>query len=152
MDRVEQLAGVATLARLGDLADDVVLACSSARRLGRVEEAVALQAGLSLVQSLAEFEQPNASTPASLNAMSQVEAVSEAVDRVTLTIHGSPDRYFNELVQDLEAILQGDFADSRMSRVEGFFSTLAMGSLQTTEAIMTPGNRDTAWTTTALSF
>lgn len=153
MDRRQLLDGVASMARLGDLADDVVLACATVRHsaLGNKDSA-AMREGLSLVEALTEFERPIASTPASLDAMSRALAVNEAVDRVTFTIDGSPDDYFSGLADDLRAILGGGAEDERLERVERFFSNLAIGSLQTTDLMMRPRVRDLAWTSTAPSF
>lgn len=153
MDRRQLLDGVASMARLGDLADDVVLACAAVRSstLSK-EDSGALQEGLSLVEALTEFERPVASTPASLDAMSRALAVNEAVDRVTFTIDGSADVYFAGLSDDLKALLGGSDDDERLERVERFFSNLAIGTLQTTDLMMRPRVRDLAWTSTAPSF
>jgi hypothetical protein len=153
MDRRQLLDGVASMARLGDLADDVVLACAAVRNstLSK-EDSGALREGLSLVEALTEFERPVASTPASLDAMSRALAVNEAVDRVTFTFDGSADVYFAGLSGDLKAILDGSHDDERLERVERFFSNLAIGTLQTTDLMMRPRVRDLAWTSTAPSF
>jgi hypothetical protein len=153
MDRRQLLDGVASMARLGDLADDVVIACAAVRQSVLGEETLAsLHEGLSLVQALTEFERPVASTPASLDAMSRALAVNEAVDRVTFTIDGPPDDFFSGLADDLEAIIGGDDAEERLKRIEEFFSNLAIGTLQTTETMMRPRVRDLAWTSTAPDF
>lgn len=153
MDRRQLLDGVASMARLGDLADDVVLACATVRQSGLTSDAAgALREGLALVRALTEFERPVASTPASLDAMSSALAVNEAVDRVAFTIDGPPDDFFSGLADDLGAILAGGDEDERLARVEAFFSTLAIGTLQTTETLMRPRVRDLAWTSTAPNF
>jgi hypothetical protein len=60
MDRRQLLDGVASMARLGDLADDVVLACAAVRHAAlRDEDSAALREGLSLVEALTEFERPH---------------------------------------------------------------------------------------------
>ncbi len=153
MDRRQLLDGVASMARLGDLADDVVLACAAVKHAVLSEEnAASLREGLTLVQALTEFERPVASTPASLDAMSRALAVNEAVDRVSFTIDGSPGDFFSGLADDLQAIIGGSDEEQRFERVEKFFSNLAIGTLQTTEMMMRPRARDLAWTNTAPSF
>lgn len=153
MDRRQLLDGVASMARLGDLADDVVLACAAVRHATLSKEtAASLHEGLTLVQALTEFERPVASTPASLDAMSRALAVNEAVDRLTFTIDGPPDSFFSGLAEDLQAIIGGSDAEERLERVEKFFSNLAIGTLQTTETMMRPRVRDLTWTNTAPSF
>lgn len=153
MDRRQLLDGVASMAQLGDLADDVVIACAAVR-LGSdtSETAASLNQGIALTRALAEFESPVASSPGSLDAMSQALAVNEAVDRLTFTIDGRPEDFFSGLADDLDAILSKQGTSENFVRVENFFSRLAIGTLQTASTMMRPRAQELAWTSAALNF
>lgn len=112
----------------------------------------ALERGLTLVRALGEFERPYAATTASLSAMSEAATVSDAIDRLTLSIAGTPSDYFTNLSRDLESIIGGTAETAALERVETFFSTVAVGTVNSAETMLSPRPGELAWTSTASAF
>jgi hypothetical protein len=155
MDQGRLLDGVASMSYLGDLADDVVLACSAIRRTGKTQTGSAkqsLERGLLLVQALGQFERPLADFTSSVSAMSEAEAASDAVQMLTLSLSRPGGEFLTELAGDLQSVASGDAQEERLERVITFFTQLAISSLSSANSLVRPIVSDAEWTNTAPIF
>jgi glycine/D-amino acid oxidase-like deaminating enzyme len=153
VDKRQLLEGIGVVTHIGELADDVVLACRAGTTDLTPMARATLEEALTLAQALSEFERPAVLSPASLDCMAAAEAVSESVER--LKPSADPRVLVDVLTgvaEDIQRVLDGDRTDELLQRVQAFFSQLATGMLQSSELLVRPHVREFAWTTTALSY
>lgn len=154
MDRRQLLEEVGVRTVVGELADNVVLAAAEARErhLGADAHGTLVEA-LALVRALSAFEQPEVTTPASLDCMAAPEAVSETFIRMRPAgDSGSLDEVLNSVEADLDCLLHKSSDEAAISRVQSFFAALANGLLESSEALLKPHSREVSWMSTASSF
>lgn len=154
MDRRQLLDGIGSMSVFGELADDVVLACSDIQTGNLSPEGRAtLRKALAMVEALCLFEEPAVLSPASLDSMSGPSAVSETVERLRPgATSAEMQAHLKAVANDLNNIL-GDHRDvDAVFRVQEFFGHLADGMLASSELLLRPHVREVPWMTTAFSY
>lgn len=154
MDRRQLLERLGALAVVGDMADDVVIACSAETPPAEGSRGrKSLTDALSVISALSEYERPTVMSPASLDCMSATGIVSDAVGQIAASRQtrrrgGS----FLEVGADLETVLR-DWSDREArARISVFFGSLASGMLQSSDVMLKPHVREATWIPAASSF